>query len=105
MIALEIGPQLDPQVFAEGPGAWLELVLEIYGGFAGEAVVGLLLGVGLMVALYVHSGDMALPTVVLLLISPVLYGVLPGDYQQIAVVFIILGGISATFTLLWRYVV
>lgn len=95
---------IDIERFGEGPDAWLEIVIEIYANVAGDAWVGLILGAGLLFAMYVHSDDMALPTVVLILLSSVLFGVLPGDYQQTAWGVMIIGITAAIFEVFRRYV-
>ncbi len=101
---IEVGPDIGPEQFGEGPSAWAEVIMDIYVFMPGEAWVGLIIGSGLMMALYVHSGDMALPTVVLILLSSVLFGMLPGDYQQTAMGIMVIGIAAAIFEAFRRYV-
>lgn len=100
----DVGPDIGPEDFSEGPSAWAEIVMEVYTFFPGEAWVGVLIGSGLMMAMYIHSDDMALPTVVLILLSSVLFGMLPGDYQQTAMGIMVIGIAAAIFEAFRRYV-
>ncbi len=97
---------LDPEIeaLADGPDQWLEVIVNTYGVFGGDAMVGLLVGSALMMALYIHSGDMALPTVVLILISGTLFTTLPGDFQQTAMGVMTVGIAAALFEAFRRYV-
>ncbi|KDE56678.1 hypothetical protein EL22_25245 [Halostagnicola sp. A56] len=99
-----VGPDIPIERFGEGPGAWMEIIIDVWGSFAGEALVGLLIGTALMIGMYIQSGDMALPTVVLILLSSVLFGVLPGDYQQTAIGIMVIGITAAIFEVFRRYV-
>lgn len=98
------GPDVDLEEFGEGPDAWMDIIIGIYTYLPGEAIVGLIIGSGLMIAMYIQSDDMALPTVVLLLLSGVLFGVLPGDYQATAMGVMVIGITAALFEAFRRYV-
>ena len=104
MIENDLGPDIDVMDFGEGPDAWLEIVVDMYAFLPGEALLGIIVGAGLLITMYIHSGDMALPTVVLILLSGVLFGVLPGNYQQTATAVMIIGIAAAVFEALRRYV-
>ena len=83
---------------------YLSQVMGIYGSLGGSALVGLLLGSGLILSMYLHSDDMALPTVILILVSAFLVGTLPGDYQAVAQGVMAVGIAAAFFEVFRRYV-
>ena len=83
---------------------FLSQVMGIYGGMGGDGLVGLLIGSGIVLSMYIHSDDMALPTVVLILLSAFLIGTLPGDYQGLAQGVMVVGIAAGIFEVFRRYV-
>jgi len=94
----------DLEDFAEGPDHWLDIIIGEYAAIGGEAMLGVIIGSGLLIGLYIHSEDMALPTVVLILLSGVLFGTLPGDYQQTAMSVLIIGMAAGIWQVTRRYI-
>lgn len=84
-------------------GDWLEAIFEPYSALLGEPVVGTVLGGALVTAMYIYTDDLAMPTVILLLLSGVLLSVLPGDVAQIAEGFLIVAFLAALLAAGRRY--
>lgn len=85
-------------------GDWLEAIFEPYTALLGEAVVGAVLGGALITAMYIYTDDLALPTVIMFLLSGVLLAVLPADIAQIAEIFLILSFLAAVLAAAEHYI-
>lgn len=73
--------------------------------FGGPALFGLLLSAVIFVAFYVATdGDLATPTVALVLIGTVTVSMVPGNYGRIAYGIVIMGLGAALWQVLKRYV-
>lgn len=85
-------------------GNWVEAIFNMYTGVGGEMLVGAIIGATILIAMWIHSDDLALPTVILILFAPSLWAVLPGDLQSTAYGVMLVGGVAALMTVLERYV-
>jgi hypothetical protein len=73
--------------------------------FGSDALFGLLIGVVLFMSLYfAGDGDMATPTVALILLGGVLIPTLPGSYAQIGMSIVTIGLAVALWQVIKRYV-
>ena len=73
--------------------------------FGGEALFGLLLGSAIFGAFYIASGgDMATPTVALILTGTVIIGMLPASYQSIAYSVVLIGLAAALWQVFKQYI-
>jgi hypothetical protein len=71
----------------------------------GEALLGLLAGGVVFVVFWIAGrGDLATPTVALVLSGTVLIAMVPGGYQQIAGGVVLIGLAAALFQVLQKYV-
>ena len=85
-------------------GNWMESVIEMYvGGVVGYPLLGAMLTGGVIISMYIYSDDMALPTIVLILLSSFAFASLPGDLQQTAMGVMVVGIAAAIFEILRRY--
>jgi membrane-bound ClpP family serine protease len=73
--------------------------------FGSEGLFGLLVGVCIFMAFYVAGdGDMATPTVALILTGSVLVPTLPGQYAQIGMYVVVIGLAAALWQVMQKYV-
>lgn len=73
--------------------------------FGGPGLFGLLLSAIIFVVLYVASeGDLATPTVALVLIGTVTVSMVPSNYGRLAGGIVLMGLAAALFTVFKRYV-
>ena len=84
--------------------SWLDVVFSPFTGLMGEATVGMILGAALTLAFWIHSDDLALPTVMTLLLGGVIFSVVPGDIQQLGFGLIVIGSVGAVMEVSRRYV-
>lgn len=71
-----------------------------------EPVFGLIVGGGVLFTMYIAGrGDLAAPTVLLFLISGILFTTLPGGYVTIATTIAVLGLVAAIMNVARRYVI
>jgi hypothetical protein len=88
-----------------GGNALTCLLDQLVSGLGGEQLFGLLLGSVIFVAFYIGSGgDLATPTVALVLTGTVFIGMLPDSYQQIAYGVVVIGLAAAIWQVLKQYV-
>lgn len=72
--------------------------------FGSEGLFGLLIGAVLFMAFYVAGdGDMATPTVALILTGSVLMPTLPGQYSQIGMYVVVIGLGAALWQVIQKY--
>jgi len=72
--------------------------------FGGEALFGLILGSVIFVAFYIGAGgDLATPTVALVLTGTVIIGMLPQSYQQVAYGVVVIGLAAAIWQVIKQY--
>lgn len=100
---------ITPQDFTgSGPfsGDALTWLLDtLVSAFGGPALFGLLLGAIIFVAFYVAAeGDIATPTVALILTGTVTISMVPGNYGQIAYGVVLIGVAAALWQVLQQYV-
>lgn len=73
--------------------------------FGGEGLFGLVVGSVIFVAFYIAAdGDLATPTVALVLTGTVLIGMLPASYQQIAYGVVVIGLAAALWQVFKQYI-
>ena len=78
---------------------------QIVSAFGGEALFGLLMGAVIFGVFYVAAdGDMATPTVALILTGTVLVGTLPSNYQRMAFSVVAIGLTAAVWQVIKQYV-
>lgn len=81
------------------------LLDQLVGATGGEALFGLMAGALLFMAFYVASeGDMATPTVALILTGTVFVPMVPGSYGDIGIGIIVIGLGAAVWQVLQKYV-
>jgi hypothetical protein len=81
------------------------LLDQLVAAFGGEALFGVLLAGVIFVVFYVASeGDLAAPTVALLLSGTVTMAMIPPAYQQIATGVVVIGVAAALFQGIQKYV-
>jgi len=81
------------------------LLDQLVGALGGEGLFGFLLGSLIFGVFYVASdGDIATPTVALVLTGTVLVGMVPAQYQQIAYAVVLVGLGAAVWQVLQKYV-
>jgi len=81
------------------------LLSQLTAAFGGPALFGLLLGGVIFVTFYIASdGDLATPTVALVLIGTVIIPMVPEQFQQIAYGVVVLGLAGAIWGVLQQYV-
>lgn len=94
--------QLDPADWTQGD--WWDAILAPYYGLLGEAMVGTILASALIVGFWIYSGDVVLPSILVLLLGGILTAILPGEVVGIARVMIVIGMAAALLAAARRYV-
>lgn len=95
---IEPGDWTDPDSIAQA-------VIDVFAaGLLGEALFGALVGGAVMLGMYIYSDDMALPTVLLILLSSFVLQQLPGAIQGFAVGLLWLGLAAGIFEVGRRYI-
>jgi hypothetical protein len=94
--------QLSPDTWTQGD--WWNAILEPYYALLGEALVGTILAGALIVGFWIYSGDVVLPSILVLLLGGILVTVLPGEVVGIARVMIVIGMTAALLAAARRYV-
>lgn len=96
------------QAFENGPfdGDGVQWTLDLLvSAFGGQAMLGLFMGALIFLTFYVASdGDLATPTVALILTGTVTVSMVPGQYQQIAVGVVVIGVAAALWQAAQAYV-
>lgn len=81
------------------------LLDQLVAAFGGPALLGLFMGALIFVTFYVASeGDMATPTVALILTGTVTVSMVPGSYQDIAYGVVVIGMAAALWQVIKQYV-
>jgi len=81
------------------------LLDQLVGAFGGPGLLGLLIGAVVFVGFWIASeGDLATPTVALILTGTVLVGMVPGQYQQLAISVVTIGLAAAIWAVVKKYV-
>ncbi|PCR89432.1 hypothetical protein [Natrinema ejinorense] len=83
---------------------WMDTILDPYTSLLGEPVVGMVAAGVLVVSFYLYNDDLAMPTVISLLLGSVLMTMVPGDLQQAGIGFMIIGGVAGAMEVWRRYV-
>lgn len=96
---------IDPEQWTTPEGA-AEAIMDTWtGGLMSAELFGAIVASALLISLWIYSDDMALPTVVgMLVIAPFGYAYLPGQLQQVASGVIAVGVAAAVFELGRRHV-
>lgn len=79
-------------------------VLDPYTGLLGEPVLGMVLGGLIVLSFWVYSDDLAMPAVILFIISGSILSVLPGQAVNVARGFIVIAVVAAIMAVVRRYV-
>lgn len=88
-----------------GGSALTCLLDQLVAATGGEALFGFLLGTLIFGVFWVASGgDIATPTVALVLSGTVLIGMVPGQFQEIAYAVVLVGLAAAVWQVLQKYV-
>lgn len=88
-----------------GGNALQWLLDTLVSAFGGPALFGLLLGSVIFVAFYIASnGDLATPTVALILTGTVTISMIPANYERIAYGVVVIGLGAALWQVLKQYV-
>lgn len=78
---------------------------QLTGAFGGQGLFGLFLGSVIFVAFYIgSSGELAPPTVALILVGTVAIPMVPGHYERIAYGVVVIGLSAAVWQVLQQYV-
>ena len=95
----DVDPWLDPDTAADE-------ILDVWtAGVMSPELFGAILTAGLLVGMWIYSDDMALPTIIaLIIIAPVGFAMLPGDLQQFAAGVMAVGAAAAAYEIGRRYV-
>jgi hypothetical protein len=81
------------------------MVNDAAAAFGGQEILGLFVGAGIMLALYIASDfEPAAPTVGTILIGSMLIPALPAQYSSIGVTMMVLGAVIGIFVAAQRYV-
>lgn len=95
----------DSCYFSGGGSATSCLVDQWTAAFGGEALFGLIMGSVIFVAFYwAADGQIATPTVALILTGTVLVPMVPGSYGRIAMGVVVIGLAAAVWQVLQKYV-
>lgn len=74
------------------------------GAFGGGGLFALVLSGVIFMTFYIASdGSTATPTVALILAGTALVGMLPGQYQQVAIYVVVIGAAAALFQVVQKY--
>lgn len=82
----------------------MEAIWEPYIALLGEGVVGTVIAGALITAFWIHSGDIVLPSILVLLLGGILVAVLPGQIVGIARAMVVIGLTAALLAAGRRYV-
>lgn len=81
------------------------MVTDAAAAFGGAEILGLFVGAGLMLALYIASDfEPAAPTIGTILVGSMLIPALPAQYSSVGLTMMILGGVIGIFVAAQRYV-
>ncbi|SNZ06176.1 hypothetical protein SAMN06269185_1075 [Natronoarchaeum philippinense] len=84
--------------------SWFDFVLAPYVDLLGSSTVGMLIGGTIILSLYILADDLALPSVMTILLGGIFFTILPGGIQQVALSVMIVGGLAAFMEVARRYV-
>lgn len=88
-----------------GGSALTCLLDQLVAAFGGEAIFGLLAGAGIFLVFWVASeGDLAAPTVALVLTGSVSVAMVPAGYQDLAYGVVVVGLAAVLWAILKQYV-
>jgi hypothetical protein len=86
-------------------GNWYDVIFGQVPGLIGEPIFGLLIGGSVLLGFYVAGdGDLATPTVVLMLLASVMVPVLPGSAQSIAWAIAVVGSVAMMLAVARAYI-
>jgi len=102
MLRWLIFQQLDPADWTQGD--WYEAIFKPYEALLGEPLVGTILAGALILGFYIFSGDVVLPSILVLLLGGILTAVLPGAIVNIARTMIVIGMAAALLAAAREYV-
>ena len=96
--------RVGPETWVERDN-WLEAILEPYFSLLGEAMVAGILSGALLIGFYIHSNNIAMPAIIILLLGGTLSAVLPGPMVNMARTLIVIGMAATLFAVARRYVI
>ena len=85
--------------------SWLDVVLDPYVSLLGEGLVAGILAGSLLVGFWIHSNNIAIPAIILLLLGGVLSATLPAPFLNLARSLIIIGMAAALFSVARSYII
>lgn len=91
--------------YVNSPTGWDSCIFDgLASAFGGPAVFGLIVAGAVILIMYRASGEMALPTVTLILLGGFAVPLLPGQYQTMALSITIIGLVAGLWMIVERYV-
>ncbi|WP_162989922.1 hypothetical protein [Natronorubrum halophilum] len=84
--------------------SWIDVVLSPYTDLLGDPTVGMVTAAVVVLAFYIYNNDLAMPTVITLLLGGFWMSVVPGDIQQVGFGFLVVGGAAGAMEVWRRYV-
>ena len=86
-------------------GDWFSAIFSPYILLLGEGLVGTILAGALILAFWIHSGNVVMPSILVLLLGGVLTAVLPGDMVMLARAMIVVGLTAALLAVARKYII
>lgn len=102
MFGALLAQQLDPADWTQGD--WWQAIFAPYELLLGEALMGTILAGALIMGFWIYSGDVVLPSILVLLLGGILTAALPGSIVNIARVMIVIGMASGLLAAARKYV-
>jgi hypothetical protein len=86
-------------------GEWFDAIFNPITGVIGDGLFGLLVGIGVLTAFYVAGrGDLAAPTIFVMMFAPVFIGVIPAHLHGMVYALALVGIVAALLTFARQYV-
>lgn len=83
-------PLMDISPWMDGPASWPDAAISTFTDQTGVAIFALIIGTGLMIALYAYSRNIVLPSIVGILIAGTVLNTVPPAAQQVVVLLMLL---------------
>jgi len=85
-------------------GEWLRAITGPYATLLGEGLVGTILAGAMIMSMWIYTGDIVMPSILVLLLGGVLTAILPGGIVAIARAMIVISLATAFLAAARRYV-
>lgn len=85
-------------------GDWMNAVWQPYVSLLGQGMTGTILAGALILAFWIHTGDIVMPSILVLLLGGILTAALPGQIVGIARAMVVVGLTTALLAAGRRYV-